>query len=198
MTTLSPTTLTIFGETLVAETGQDTLQMILTKANLDPALSNPVTLLRLSGPAIAEAYANIQSALRAYYGRGARGTLLRIGRLMWGRLMDRASLPEKTRMGAIRLLPMHLRAKPALEGLITLLRQPTNEMSIHSLDMELIFVENSCATCEGQTSTAPFCFVTIGLIQECLYWTTGKEFDVEETNCKAAGEPACKFKIITS
>lgn len=198
MTILSPHTLAIFAETLGTEVGLENLQMILGKADLDASMTSPAALLRLSGPSVPTAYANIQAALRSFYGRGARGTLLRIGRLMWTRLLDKASLPEKTRLGAVKLLPVNLRTKPALEGLIALLRQPNAELGTYSLDLDVIFVEHVCATSHGQTSSSPFCFVTIGLIQECLYWATGKEMDVQEINCKGCGEPDCKFKITSA
>ena len=84
----------LFLETLDAELGPKTLAMVLEKADLDPALIDPQTVSHLTSAAAAETYARIQHALRVYYGRGARSTLVRIGRILWGRLLETASLPE--------------------------------------------------------------------------------------------------------
>jgi predicted hydrocarbon binding protein len=63
------------------------------------------------------------------------------------------------------------------------------------LDLDLLLVDRSAAATLGQTNVEPICFVTLGLIDRAFYWATGQEVDIEEITCKAAGAPACEFRI---
>ncbi len=47
----------------------------------------------------------------------------------------------------------------------------------------------------GQSAASVGCAVTAGKIQAALYWATGREYEVRETQCKAQGAPACCFEI---
>jgi predicted hydrocarbon binding protein len=75
------------------------------------------------------------------------------------------------------------------------LREAGGAVSVHTLDLDLLLVDHSAAATLNQTSPEPICFVTLGLIQAALFWATGQEADMEEIACKAAGAPACEFKI---
>ncbi len=185
----------LFLETLNAELGAKTLAIVLEKADLDPSLIDPQTLSDLTSEAAAETYARIQLALRTYYGRGARGTLVRIGRILWGRLLENASLPEKAQAQLARSLPSGLRLKAVLELLARFLREQNADVSVHTLDLDLLLADHVGAATIGQKENTPICIVTLGLIQEALIWASGHEYDVEEVSCKARGEDACEFKI---
>ena len=75
------------------------------------------------------------------------------------------------------------------------LREGGGAASVHTLDLDLLLVDHSAAATLNQTSAEPICFVTLGLIQGALFWAAGQEADMEEIACKAAGAPACEFKI---
>jgi predicted hydrocarbon binding protein len=204
----------LFLETLDAELGPKTLAMVLEKADLDPALIDPQAVSHLTSPAAApaspaaapaspapgqaETYAHIQHALRVYYGRGARGTLVRIGRILWIRLLETASLPEKAQAQLARSLPTGQRLKAILELLARFMRERNADVSVHTLDLDLLLVDSVGAATIGQKENAPVCIVTLGLIQEALIWVSGHEYDVEEVSCRAAGGDACEFKITVS
>jgi len=188
----------LFLETLDAELGPKTLSMVLEKANLDPALVDPQAVSHLTSAAAAETYARIQHALRVYYGRGARGTLVRIGRILWGRLLETASLPEKAQAQLVHSLPAGQRLKAVLELLARFMREQNADVSVHTLDLDLLLADHAGAATVGQKENAPVCFVTLGLIQEALIWVSGREYDAEEVACQAAGGDACEFKITVS
>lgn len=95
----------LFLEILNAELGRDTLSLVLAKGNLPPDLIDPQSASRFSSASAAETYARIQRTLRVYYGRGAHGSLVRIGRILWERLLDGASFAEKTQAQIIHSLP---------------------------------------------------------------------------------------------
>lgn len=188
----------LFLETLNAELGEKTLTVVLEKADLDPGLIHPEAVARLTSVTAAESYARIQHGLRIYYGRGARGTLLRIGRLLWGRLLESASLPEKAQAQLARSLPATLRLKTVLELLARFMREKNADITIHTLDLDLLFADHIGAATLDQKENAAICIVTLGLIQEALIWASGHEYDVEEISCRATGADTCEFKVTVS
>ncbi|HNK62525.1 MAG TPA: hypothetical protein PKL78_04690 [Anaerolineales bacterium] len=184
-----------FVETLSAEIGNDTLHAVLSKADLPEAWAQVEEFAALSEVEAADAYARLQSALRIYYGRGARGTLLRIGMKLWNRLLEDSSLGIKAQASLIRGLPKTLRRRQALELLARILGGRRNAITVHTLDLDLLLVDQASATTFGQPDESPVCFVTFGLIRECLFWAVGEEHDIEERACKAMGASQCEFKI---
>lgn len=191
----SPRIMGCFIETLSNEIGRETYHAVLSKSGLSRDWRSPEFFLSLGDSQTAEAYAKLQSALRGYYGRGARGILMRIGTKLWEPLRQRARVTVKARAALIRGLPKPLRRKAALELLAGLLGSARDDMTVHSLDLDLLLVDHVSPSTLHQTEDAPACFVTLGLIRECLYWATGEEHDIEERGCKAAGARQCEFKI---
>jgi predicted hydrocarbon binding protein len=185
----------LFLEILNAELGPDKLSLVLEKGNLPPELIDPQTAFRFTSISAAETYARIQQAMRVYYGRGARGTLVRIGCILWKRLLDTASFSEKARAQIVCNLPPAMRLKPALELLAHFLREKADGVTIHTLDMDLMLVDHAGTAVFAPKEDAPICTITLGLIQEALFWASGHEYDVVEISCRAAGGDACEFKI---
>jgi predicted hydrocarbon binding protein len=167
----------------------------LAEAELKPAAIEKAALVRLDGLQAAELYAVLQRALRDYYGRGARGALLRIGRKMWDRMIAEANLVEKAELEIVRRLPVPARRRRVLDLLAGHLREGGGSASVHLLDIDLLLVYPSSAAVPFQTAGKAGCSVTLGMIQRALAWATGQEADVEEIACKATGAPACEFKI---
>ncbi|MEZ0395467.1 MAG: V4R domain-containing protein [Anaerolineales bacterium] len=192
---LSPALLIHFVNALRQEVGTDKLPLILAGVNLSPAMLEEESLAALDGAGAADLYARTQQALRLFYGRGARGILMRIGHGLWERLIDSASFVEKAELRVLRSLPAPARPRRALEVLAARLRQGGGSLSIHTLDLDLLLADHSSPSTLGQTDESPICYVTLGLIQAALGWATGRELDVEEVRCRATGQAACEFKI---
>ena len=184
-----------FVETLSTELGPETFAGVLSNAGLPAEWSQPAHFSALDDQRAAQAYSRLQAALRTYYGRGARGTLLRIGTKLWEQLLNDAAFGIKAQAAIIQGLPKNLRRKPALELLTRILGSASGDVSVHTLDLELLLVDHASATTLDQSDPAPICYVTLGLIRECLFWAVGQEHDIEERACKAAGAPQCEFKI---
>lgn len=193
--TLSSRFLRHFVETITGELGQDNLSIVLAKAGLPLDQTDPARWTSLGGAAAAETYARLQKAMRTYFGRGARGILMRVGGKMWARLLHDAPLPIKAQSKFIFGLPVTARRKPAMELLAKLLASQAGDVSLHTLDLDLLLVDKSSPSTLGQSEPERVCYVTLGLVRECLYWATGQEHDIEETSCRAHGENACEFKI---
>ncbi|MGC1122306.1 MAG: 4-vinyl reductase [Candidatus Methanofastidiosia archaeon] len=79
---------------------------------------------------------------------------------------------------------------------------PFDELELVSSTTELregedcfFLIERDWIESEGKSSEMPVCFLTVGIIQQFLEWITGKEYAVEEIECRAMGYPADVFKI---
>jgi predicted hydrocarbon binding protein len=193
--TLSSQFLRHFVETIASELGQENLSIVLEKASLPSDWSDLARWGNLDGIAVAEAYAGLQKGMRTYYGRGARGILIRVGGNLWKRLLDDAPVAVKAQSKFLFGLPVYARRKSALELLAKLLSNQREDVTLHTLDLDLLLADKASPGTLGQNESERICYVTLGLIRECLYWATGQEHDIEETSCRANGGEACEFKI---
>jgi predicted hydrocarbon binding protein len=184
-----------FVETAASELGQDNLSIVLEKAGLTSEWSNPSRWDNMNATSAVEAYAGLQKAMRTYYGRGARGILIRVGSSLWKRLLDNATLSIKAQSKFIFGLPANARRKPALELLAKMMPGQRGDVTVHTLDLDLLLSDKASPSTWGQSEPERICYVTLGLVRECLHWATGQEHDIEETACRANGKDACEFKI---
>ncbi len=187
-----------FVETVVVELGADQFHAMLALSELPPEWAKPQTFQKMSATKSAETYAALQAAMRAHFGRGARGVLLRVGQRMWHFLLEDAALGGKAQAALIKRLPLPTRRrKSILELLARLIGAGPEDITIHTLDLDLLVVDHASPAAQGQRASRPICFVTHGLIRESLFWATGQNVDVEETSCKAVGDDTCEFKVTT-
>jgi predicted hydrocarbon binding protein len=185
-----------FVETLSTDIGLETFSAVLSKAGLPEEWISPAHFSTLDEGRTAQAYSFLQSALRIYYGRGSRGILLRIGSKLWHHLLNDSAFGIKTQAVLIRGLPKPLRRKPALDLLSRIMSAAPGNITVHTLDLDLLVVDQASPTTIDQSDDTPICFVTLGLIRQCLYWADGQEHDIEERACRAMGAHQCEFKII--
>jgi predicted hydrocarbon binding protein len=184
-----------FVEAAAAELGADQFGAILALSELPADWAKPSTFRKTGQAESARAYAALQAAMRTYYGRGARGTLLRVGESLWHHLLEDATLPGKAQAVVIRRLPLRGRRKSTLELLSRFLSARPGDVTLHTLDLDLLLADHVSPTTQEMQSRHPVCFVTQGLIHESLLWATGQRPDVEETSCRARGDKTCEFKI---
>ena len=187
-----------FVETVAVELGTDQFNAILGLSKLPVEWASPDTFLKTDSTESAKTYAALQAALRAYYGRGARGVLLRVGQRLWNFLLDDAALGGKAQAALIKRLPITSRRKAILEFLARLVGNQPGDIVVHNQDLDLLLVDHASPAAENQHNSHPICFVTQGLIRESMFWATGQGFDVEETSCKATGKETCEFKIMAA
>jgi len=177
------------------ELGSDQFAAMLMLSKLPAEWAKPETFIRMNELESAKAYAALQATMRTYYGRGARGVLLRVGQRLWNQLLEDAALANKAQAAVIKRLPLNARRKSTLELLCRFLSTHSDDMTLHTLDLDLLLVDHASPSTNGYHDSSPICFVTQGLIRESLFWATGQGHDVEETACKARGDKNCEFKI---
>jgi len=185
-----------FAETAALELGTDQFNGMLAMSNLPVDWRKPESFLKVSPTDSAHVYAALQSAMRIYFGRGARGVLIRMGQRLWNLLLEDSALVGKTQAAVIKRLPLNSRRKPTLELLGRFIGSQSGDITIHTLDLDLLFADHASPSTHDQTSPTPICFITQGMIRESLFWGTGQSHDVEEISCKAMGNHNCEFKII--
>lgn len=187
-----------FVETAAQELGTDQFTGMLALSKLPAEWTKPASFHKLNRLEAAKRYAALQAAMRTYYGRGARGALLRVGESLWHQLLSDSALVSKAQAAVIRRLPLSTRRKRTLELLSRFLSIKADDITIHTLDLDLLFVDHVSPTTHGFQSRSPICYVTQGLIRESLFWATSQRHDVEETSCKAHGDSTCEFQITTN
>jgi predicted hydrocarbon binding protein len=140
-------------------------------------------------------YAALMQALENYYGRGARGILLRVGHAAFGLL--RASQPLTT--GAYQLvfplLPLATRIRLALQLVAAELAGAGGRAEVRFTEGRWVLVDFESDATRHRVRDTEICWATLGAIQAALAWSTGREHDVTETACRARGAPACRFEI---
>jgi predicted hydrocarbon binding protein len=184
-----------FVESVAVELGADQFHAMLGLSSLPPEWSKPQTFQKMSAAESARTYAALQAAMRTYFGRGARGVLLRVGQRMWNLLLEDAALGGRAQAALIKRLPLSTRRKSILELLARLIGARPDDITVHTLDLDLLLVDHASPAARDQNAARPICFVTQGLIRESLLWATGRGFDVEEISCRATGHDTCEFKI---
>jgi predicted hydrocarbon binding protein len=146
-----------------------------------------------SNPALPAAeYAALLQAIENYYGRGARGTLMRIGAASFNALVKSRPLARALYATLGRLLPVRQKRAWAVRWLA---REMGGHVTVEATRWQLKLIDLTSAATMGRQRDVEICWLTQGEIMEALKWVTGREHEVAETACKARGDPACRFEI---
>jgi len=152
--------------------------------NLEPGIS-------------ASEYGKLNEAIEAFYGRGGRGMLRRIGKasFQYG-VREQAALLGVAGV-ALKLLPERQRIKFILNSMAGALKKTNPQVNawVDDSSERIAYMESTCAVCFGRQTTEPICHLYAGSIAEAVQWATGKEFKIIETHCLAKGDEYCRFEI---
>lgn len=176
------------------EMGSYGLPLLLRQAGLDRFVGRLPALDRRLGVQ-ADEYARLVHAMRSYYGLGARGALVRIGREVFRQQLASRRLEAWLEKLRLRLMPMPQRRLRAVRSLAESMAWPGNDVAVQVGEAELWLIDHTADRTLGQQSDGPSCWVAVGEIAEAMLWATGAEHAVEETECRAAGANACRFVI---
>lgn len=176
--------------------GDNGLNTVLRTCGLDRFIGNfPPNNLE---PAIqASQYARFNEAIEAFYGRGGKGILRRIGKASFQYGVREQSALLGVAGVALKLLPEKQRIKFILNGMADALKKSNPEVNawLDEGGERLAYIESTCAICHSRHSQTPICYLYVGSIAEAVLWATGREFEITETHCLAKGDDYCRFEV---
>jgi len=145
----------------------------------------------------ASQYAKFNEAIEAFYGRGGKGILRRIGKASFQYGVREQSALLGIAGVALKLLPERQRIKFILNGMADALKKSNPEVNawVDESNNKLAYVESTCAICHSRHSTEPICHLYVGSVSEAVQWATGREYVVTETHCLAKGDEYCRFEV---
>ncbi len=177
--------------------GRNGVSALLNMAGLRERANNyPPSDLRREYPF--DELSRTSQALETMYGqRGARGMELRAGRVAFtyglkefGPLLGMADL-------ALKLMPLGMKVKIGLNAVAqTFDRFSDQPTHVEEKKGHFLYIIEKCPVCWHRHSDSPCCHIARGIIEESLRWVSGgKNFRVEEIECRGVGDPTCSFTV---
>ena len=177
--------------------GKDRLEQVLAAAGLE-SLNKPLPPVNLDKKFPFEQVSGLMKAVENVYGEKAgRALQARIGRTAFGSglkefdpVLGIADLP-------LRLMPLGMKFRVGLDVFQRVFNQFSDQIvRIAEDDDHLLWIIERCPVCWGRQTDEPCCHLALGILDESIFWGTGgRRFRVEEVECIAKGDPACKFAI---
>jgi predicted hydrocarbon binding protein len=177
--------------------GSESMDTILTMARMQDRLEQyPPN--NLNTEFSFDELARIQQALEELYGvRSGRGLAGRVGRACFR--IGAEDLRPMLGIAdlALRILPLRIRLKVGFEVLAHIFgRFSDHQVLVEEDERYFRWVAERCGVCWGRRSEEPCCHLSVGLLEEVLYWLSGSEsFYIEEVSCIAAGDPMCTILV---
>jgi len=183
--------------------GKQGLHVLLRDRRLDRFIDNyPPELLKISGTITLGDYAELCTGLLTFFGRAGKSVVIRSGRLTTKYAIEKQSaVYNVAARAAAKLLPSGMQVKMVLDSMANgynkLYAENGEELHFRVEDRgnRWGFVSVECPHCAGKSADQAMCWGRIGALKEGVSWLTGKEFDVEEVECRALGAPACVWEI---
>jgi predicted hydrocarbon binding protein len=186
--------------------GKQGLQVLLRERGLERFIDNyPPELLKVTGTITLGDYAQLCAGLLTFFGRAGKSMVIRIGRLTSKYAIEKQSgvynVAAKT---AAKLMPSGMQVKLVLDSMVNgynkLYAENGQELhfSVQDRGEHWAFVSVECPLCAGKAADQTMCWGRIGTLKESLTWLTGKDFDVEEVECRALGAAACVWEVSKS
>jgi hypothetical protein len=145
----------------------------------------------------ASEYAKFNEAIEAFYGRGGKGFLRRIGKASFQYGVKEQGALLGLAGAALKLMPQKGRIKFILNGMVNALKKTNAQVNawVEDSGEKLAYCESTCAICNGRHSDQPICHLYVGSIGEAVRWATDQEYEIIETHCIAKGDPYCRFEV---
>ena len=137
-------------------------------------------------------------ALENRYGLSSGlGLGFRIGRVLFNRILRVKGSSLGLDRNSFRLLPQTTKIRTGLNTISEWLQNQSDQ--IIRLDFEsdgILWRVHLCLDCRERKSGKPICYMTAGFLHEALSWfSSGKFYDVQESECEACGHSECSFEI---
>jgi predicted hydrocarbon binding protein len=182
--------------------GKQGLAIILRENGLERFIDQyPPDNLVLNNHITSRDYANLCTGVMKFYGRAGKSVVIRIGRISSRFAIEKQdTVFNIAALTAMKFLPLSVQIKMGFEnvqnGFRKIYRDGGSEINlrIEDRDDKWAYIAETCPLCAGKESDSHICWSWIGTLKELLTWLTGKEFDVEEVECRAMGAPACVWE----
>jgi predicted hydrocarbon binding protein len=183
--------------------GKNGLIVVLRQAGLEHLINNyPPNQLKVSSNLTFGDYAALSSGLLDFFGRAGKSMTLRIGRQSARYMVEQqGALFGTAAIMAAKVLPLGTQLKMGLNaaqlGLRKLSQSVGQDLRLRVEDRgdKLLYIAEDCASCAGKQADERICWIQTGGLQEALRWQTGREFNIEEVECRALGAPACVWEV---
>ena len=183
--------------------GKQGLHVLLREHKLERFIDNyPPELLKVSGSITLGDYAELCTGLLTFFGRAGKSMVIRSGRLTSKYAIEKQSgVYNVAAKAAAKLLPSGMQVKLVLDSMANgynkLYAENGQELhfSVEDRGGKWAFISVECPHCAGKTAEQPMCWGRTGTLKEGALWLTGKDFDVEEVECRAIGAPACVWEV---
>ncbi len=183
--------------------GKPGLAIILRERGLERFIDNyPQEILKISGEITLGEYAQLSAGILNFYGRAGKSMVVRTGRLTSKYAVDKqGAIYNAAAKTAAKLMSPEKQVKLVLDSMSNGYNKLYAENNI-SLNFGVedrgekwAFTSAECPLCAGIEADLTICWGRSGTIQEALLWLTGKNFDVEEVECRAQGAAACVWEV---
>lgn len=183
--------------------GQQALETMLHQNGMQRFINNyPPDKIQLSIDFTSKDYANLCIALIEFYGKAGQDESIRFGRISTKpALANQGVFFNAASRTAIKFLPLSFQIKTVLDGIKNDLDKVYKEID-HDVSIKIedrgdrwAYIDQSCAVCAGKEADVPICWSWVGTLAESLNWLTGKEFDIDQVECRAMGQEACVWEI---
>ncbi|MEW5868347.1 MAG: V4R domain-containing protein [Chloroflexota bacterium] len=183
--------------------GKQGMSVVLRDAGLEKFIDNyPPENFDFGSDIRAAEYADLCAGLLNFFGRAGKSMTLRIGRI-GSRLATekQGAVFNVAAKATAKLMPVSAQIKLVIESLqdgFNKLSKPIGEnyqLSYEDRGDRWAYIAAGCPMCAGKQSSESICLTFNGILQQSLLWLTGKEFEVVEVECRAAGAPACVWEI---
>lgn len=142
-------------------------------------------------------YTALNVGLEEMYGeRGGRGFALRAGRVTFAEALGNFGALAGTGDAAFKILPLASKLKIAIPALVKIFNTVSDQRtSLEEDRYTYTYVVHRNPVCWSRKGEEkPVCYMQVGLLQEALHRVSGGgEFRVDEAECLACGDAACRF-----
>jgi hypothetical protein len=140
----------------------------------------------------------LAAALDMRYGvLGARGAAVRVGQASFQGVVRAFGSEGGFEAEEYRLLPVRKRARAGLEKLAAIFYCACGiKVAVTAEPDAWLWTLADCEYCQDPRIESAVSHFMLGLLREYLAWSSGgKVFQVEETACRANGDPNCVIRI---
>lgn len=185
------------------EMGNQALAHCLRENGLERLIGQyPPADLKLSKNITIGDYANLCTGLMQSFEPNGKTRSIQLGRISTKPALEKqGKLFNFASRTAIKFLPLSSQIKTVLDSIQSDLNKIYKAdgyppgVKVEDRGTKWAYIDESCAVCAGKQATAPICWSWVGTLEESLAWLTGKEFEIDQVECRAMGAPACVWEI---